>query len=145
MTQTPTVFLPPAARGCWLVWFCRAALRRFKEFPYLLSPERIKPMAGESERGSEGASAPFQPRRQPAASAQTDKKSLVRTPRGCSLVHPWPQTSWHQQPLSMPSYAGARERIVLPLPVPQQGRRQVLCGDVDSGCWGGQCRGPSLV
>lgn len=67
MIQTPAVFLPSAARGCWLVWYCRAALRRFREFPNLRRLERIKPMAGESEHGSDGASAPSRPLRQPAA------------------------------------------------------------------------------
>lgn len=72
MIQIPAESLPSAAKGCWLVCFCRAALQHFKEFPNLCSLERIKPMAGESKRGcgKRGcgrASAPSWPLRPPAA------------------------------------------------------------------------------
>lgn len=61
MIQTPTISLPSAARGCWLVWFCRAALWYVKEFPNLCSLEGIKPMAGDSEGGSDKAKTPLPP------------------------------------------------------------------------------------
>lgn len=147
--QPPAASLPSAARGCWLGRFCRVALRRFKEFPNLHSLQRIKPVAGESERGSDGADAPSpapEAAGRPAAPARTDKQSLAQTPRGHCLVRPPPWVSRHQQPPGEPSCAGERmlsplERVLSPLPVPRQSRRQVQCGDMDWGCWGASAEG----
>lgn len=120
--QTPAVSLPSAVRVCWLFQFCRAALRRFKEFPNSLSLERIKPWADESECGSGRASTPSRP---PAASPalQMDKQTEPCTKKKAAARGP--RAPQYQQPLGKPSCPSSRGRMLLPLPcttaVPEAG------------------------
>lgn len=112
--QTPAVSLPSAVRGCWLLQFCRAALRHFKEFPNSLSLERIKPRADESEHGSGRASTPSRPSVQPAASPalQMDKETEPCTKK---VAARGPRAPQYQQALE-PRCPSSRGRMLSPLP-----------------------------
>lgn len=145
MIQTPAVSLPSAARGCWLVCFCRAALWCFKEFPNLLAVWRgSNPWLVEASMALTVLALPpglqgSQPPRRPCTDRQTNR--ALRKRSRCLRQGSAALFTHHHGHLGISS---SRVSPAMPVPgggcsrlchVPRQAQRQDQYGNVDSECW----------